>query len=678
MRAVFLGAVVLGLIVGGAVAGMRATAGHGSDSSGRGTAAAQAGSARATVEAFAKAWTAEDYDALFLLLDPDSQRAVTLDEFTETYTSFTNEMTRTDLRVRPGDVRGSQATLSVKLATAYFGEFEYTTILNLTKTPAAWAVRWEPSAIHPDMVRGRTFKSTIQRPIRGSILDRNGAPLAATKDIRFLGLNRSAVVDRAALTTTLVNFGFTAAQVEAAFASPAGVSQRVPVGPVPDDKLEAASTQLRGYPGVLLYFESRRMHPLGAAAAHVVGYTRELTAEELGKRPGEGLRPGDRVGAVGIEASMDATLAGKLGSELRLVDADGAPVQVIQSREYVVGQDVHTTLDARILQAAAGRLGQRAGAAVVIDPRTNAILALNSSPSFDPDAFERNDQARLAAITAAGGSPLANRATSGLYSAGSTFKLITGAAGLVYGGYKPADLFECGSIWRGVDPPRRNWEGSQGALTIAQGLMRSCNSVFYEIGLKLYNDTDGALSKMAREFGLGGATGVVGLAEEDGQVPDAKWKRARTGEPWYPGDEVNLAIGQGDLLLTPLQLANAYSSFVSNTLRRPVVLAGQEATVRAPLPLTPEQKAHLLLGLKLVTSAAGTASAAFALAGYTDFAGKSGTAEDVGAQQHVLFVAMAPANAATAVAAIVLDEGNSGSIEAGPIARDIVLVANKP
>ncbi|MBA4179826.1 MAG: hypothetical protein C0506_04485 [Anaerolinea sp.] len=678
MRGIFLGAVVLGLVAGGIVAGARAVSWGGNGGAKVAGAPAEAGSARATVEAFATAWSAENYEALFLLLDPESQRATTLEQFADTYASFASEMTRIDLRVTPGEVRGSQATLSVNLATAYFGQFEYTTVLNLTKTPAAWAVHWDPSAIHPDMSGGQAFKSAVQRPVRGTIFDRNGAPLAVTRDVRFLGLNRSAVGDRIALTNALVAFGFSKEQVDAAFASPAGQSQRVQVGPVPDEKAEAASTQLRGIPGVLLYFESRRVHPLGAAAAHVVGYTRELTAEELARRPGEGLRPGDRVGATGIEASMEAVLAGKVGSELRLVDAGGATVRTILSREYVAAKEVRTTLDARVLQAAAGRLGERAGAAVVIDPRTNFVLAMNSSPSFDPDAFERNDRAALAAITAAAGSPLTNRATAGLYSAGSTFKLITGAAGLVYGGYKPSDLLECGAVWRGVDPPRRNWEGGQGLLTIAQGLMRSCNSVFYEIGLTLYNGTEGALSKMAREFGLGAASGIVGLGEEEGLVPDAAWKRTKTGLPWYPGDEVNLAIGQGDLLITPLQLANAYSTFVSNALRAPVVLAGEEAKVRGTLPLTPEQKAHLLLGLKLVTSATGTASAAFALAGYTDFAGKSGTAEDVGTQQHVLFVAMSPANAPTALVAIVLDEGQSGSIEAGPIARDLVLVANKP
>ncbi|MBI2766958.1 MAG: hypothetical protein HYX53_13740 [Chloroflexi bacterium] len=682
MRAVFLVAILAGLIIGGVVAGVRVVSGGGDDKGGSPATATAAKAEERTPASlaaeFAKAWTAESYDALYLLLDADSQRAFPQATFVAEYRSFANELTQAAVTATVAAVDGSNARLSVHVATAYFGDLEYTTSLNLSRSSGRWLVAWDRHTIHPDMTGGRSFKSTIQRPKRGAILDRNGSPLAITQDVRLLGLNRSAVTNRAALTAQLVQLGFTQAQVDAAFAAPGGATQRVTVGAVPDEKAEAAALALRTVPGVLLYFESQRVHPLGAAAAHVVGYTRELTAEELAKRQGQGYRIGDRVGAVGLEASQEKVLAGQAGSELSLVEADGATtVKQLASREYVAGQDVTTTLDAGVLRAAAARLGTRAGAAVVIDPRTNNILALNSSPSFDPDAFERNDSAALNAIAAAPGAPQTNRATSGLYSGGSTFKLVTGAAGLSSGKYKTTDQIFCGATWNGVDPPRKNWEGTQGLLTIAQGLMRSCNSVFYEIALTLYDAGDGALSKMARLFGYGASTGTVGLNDEGGLVPDAAWKTAKKGEQWYPGDEVNLGIGQGDLLITPLQLANAYSTFLAGELRVPVLLAGQPATSRGKLPLTPEQSAHLKLGLKLVTSATGTASAAFALSGYTDFGGKSGTAEDAGSQQHVLFVAFSPADTPRAVAAVVLDDGQSGSIEAGPIARDIVLVAIK-
>jgi len=676
IRAVFLLAIGLGLLSGLLMAGARCAL----DDSGSRTVlepgqTPEAGSPAAAASAFARAWSEDDTNELYLLLSPDTQRAYPSELFAGFYSRFSTELTLTSLAATVAGAEPGRAMLAVRASTAYFGDLEYTTTLNLIRAPGGWLVDWTPATIHPSMADGREFKSTIQRPIRGTIFDRNGVELAVTRDIRMLGLNRSLVADRGMLTAALLEFGFTREQIDAAFDSPGGPAQRIRVGEVTDDRSDLASATLRPLPGVILYFESLRVHPLGPAAAHVVGYTREYTAEELQARKGNGLRPGDRLGAIGLEASQDAVLAGSIGAELALVATDGSVVQTIVSREYIPGGDLHTTLDATVLQTAHQRLGGRPGAIVTIDPVTSGLLGLNSSPSFDPNAFERNDAAALAAITTAEGAPQANRATTGLYSAGSTFKLITGAAGLAYGGFTPSDRIECGSIWNGVDPPRKNWEGAQGLLTIAEALMRSCNPVFYEIGLTLYNETDGALSRMARAFGFGAETGLIGLYEEAGQVPDAAWKRATTGLPWYPGDEVNLAIGQGDLLITPLQLANAYSAFVAGELRSPVILGGAIPESRGAIPLTPEQSAHLMLGLQLVTSARGTASAAFALAGYTDFAGKSGTAEDAGTQQHVLFVAMSPASNPRAIAAVVLDEGQSGSIEAGPIARDAALAA---
>jgi penicillin-binding protein 2 len=674
MRSLFLFAALVGALIGGGYAAARCAFG-GDDKAAPPTVDVSPGSPGATADAFAKAWTAGNTNALYLLVSANAQRQFSPEVFSDIYDRFASELTQLSLTAVARDARPGSAQLDVKLVTAYFGDFEYSTTLNLSQTPGGWAVDWDPSDIHPEMVNGREFKSVIQRPVRGTIYDRAGGVLAVTQDIRYVGLNRSLINDQAALKATLLNFGFSEADVDGALASSAGSAQRVRVGPVPPAKDDEATNVLRNIPGIVLYFESQRVHPLGAAAAHVVGYTREFTAEELAARRGEGLRAGDRVGATGLEASQEGTLAGGIGAELRVVDDSATVVKVLMSRPFRPGGDVHTTLDSAALRTAYDRLGSRAGAAVVIDPTTNAVLALNSSPSFDPDAFERNDAAALARITSAPNGPLANRATTGLYSAGSTFKLVTGAAGLLYGGYKVTDRLECGATWDGVDPPRKNWEGAQGLLTIAEGLMRSCNPVFYQIGLTLYNDTDGALSQTARLFGYGAPTGIAALSEEAGLVPDAAQKRAKSGLPWFPGDEVNLAIGQGDLLITPLQLANAYTAFINRQLRTPRLLAEQASTPKDDIPLAADQWALLMNGLKLVTSAKGTASAAFSLAGYTDFAGKSGTAEDVGTQQHVLFVAMSPASAPKAIAAVVLDEGQSGSIEAGPIARDIVLAA---
>lgn len=681
IRGIFLLAVVIGLLAGLAVATVRVLS---RDSGATSPPAATtpvptptpiAGTPRAVAHAWAAAWAAGDTAALYDLLHPDAQRLYPFDAFAAVYDNLATEARLASVEPTVVTADATGARIDVRLATAYFEDIEYTIFLPFTDRDGAAAVAWSPAAVHPDLPPGGRFVGTVTWPTRGAILDRNGRPLAVTESVRFVGLNRSLVLNRQTVTDALVAFGFGRESIDAAFDSPLALNQRVPIGVVGDDRLEEVVNLVRSVPGTMVWLEDRRVHPLGPAAAHVVGYTREYTADELARLRGLGFSIGDRVGAVGLEAGMEAVLAGQSGAALTIIDAGGTTVATLYEREFIQGQDVVTTLDADVLQRAYELLGEQGGAAVVLDPRTNELLALNSSPSYDPNAFERNDAVALAAITSAEGQPLTNRAAGGLYSAGSTFKVVTGSAGLASGLFTTSDRIYCGATWSGVDPPRRNWEGAQGPLTIAEGLKRSCNPVFYEIALRLYNESDGFLSEMARAFGFGSSTGVVGLDDADGLVPDAEWKAANRGEPWYPGDEVNLGIGQGDLLVTPLQLANAYSTLLAGELRTPVIVQGEPARSRGLLPLAPEHIAHLRAGLEMVTAPGGTAAWAYASQGYTDFAGKSGTAEDAENQQHVLFVAYSPKADPRALAAVVLDEGFSGSIQVGPIARDLVLAA---
>jgi penicillin-binding protein 2 len=679
MRATFLGAILAGLIVGSLVVGVRAVTRDGApspESLPAGAEPAEEGTPESTAQRWAAAWSSGDYAAMYALLTPATQAAMSQAEFENTYSDFAVETTQASLDATATGATATQASVDVSLSTRYFGPLDYTVRLSLVDEDEGYRVAWQPSSLHPELANGQHVVSDLERPIRVTIYDRNGVVLAQTQKFEMVGLNRSIISDQAAVVAGLQQLGMTQDQITTALNSPLGASQRVPVGSLSEDLVSTAVELERTVPGILIYFESRRVHPLGPAAAHVIGYTRELTAEELEERAGQGYRVGDRIGAAGLEAALDEQLAGKPGGELRIVDAGGTLVKDIASYETVPGQDITTTLDASVLQASYDRLEGRAGALVVMAPGTNEILAITSRPSYDPDAFERGDQAAINAILADGSDPLLSRATLGTYSAGSVFKLITGAAGMAYLGLTANDTIDCPAVWTVVDPPRRNWEGAQGPLTIAGALMRSCNPVFYQIGYDLYfSEHSDGLSEMARQFGFGAPTGTVGLIDEAGLVPDAQWKRDVRGEEWYAGDNVNLAIGQGDLLITPIQLANAYSTFVTNQLRTPVLVQGQEATVEGTLPLTPDQHALLLQGLQAVTGPYGTAAYAFSAQGYWDFAGKSGTAEDAGTQQHVLFVALSPAASPRVLAAVVLDDGQSGSLEAGPIARDAVLAA---
>jgi cell division protein FtsI/penicillin-binding protein 2 len=191
----------------------------------------------------------------------------------------------------------------------------------------------EPAAIHPELTGGQELDGVIEYPTRGRIVAADGSELALTRDVRMIGLNRSLVEDRATLAAALEPFGIVLTQIEAAFAAPGGATQRVALGPVPDSVSDAALAQLTPVPGVVLFFQSLRVHPLGAAAAHVVGYTRELTAEELEERRGQGYEIGDRIGAVGLEASQDEILAGKVGAELRVVDGAGATLKLLAEQD---------------------------------------------------------------------------------------------------------------------------------------------------------------------------------------------------------------------------------------------------------------------------------------------------------------------------------------------------------
>ena len=674
----FLASVVLGVIAGAVVGGIRVLTGDDPEppppAEATAVATPEAETPLDVAERYAAAWEAGDTSAMYALLDSRTRASLPLADFAAAYAGFRQEAAVAALAVSVSDEGAQRITFHVRLETSYFGVLEYATVVPFVSLqPGRPRIAWTPAVLHPDLAAGSQIRGEVRRPSRGAIYDRNGDPLAITLDVRIIGLDRSRVFDPESVTTAFVSFGFGEDEVEAAFASPLAQNQRVPLGIVPDSRVEEAARFVEAVPGAILWFEERRVHPLGPAAAHVVGYTREYTADEIAARRDQLLWPGDRVGAVGIEAAMDGVLAGRAGALLEIVGGD-EPV-VLFEREYVPGADVHTTLDAAMLRAAHEGLAGLPGAAVVIDPRTNAILAANSSPSFDPNAFELGNEVNLAEFTANEDDPLNDRATHGLYSAGSTFKLVTGAAGLAQGLFAPGDRIFCGATWDGLDPPRRNWEGERGPLTIAEGLMRSCNPVFYEIALTLYNESQGALSRMAATFGYGAPTGVEGLYEDSGLVPDAAWKQAVRGEPWYPGDAVNLGIGQGDLLMTPLQLANAYSAFLNGELRTPVIIEGVDAVTRHPLDLAPEHAAHLRSGLELVTGPRGTAGWVFDAQGYDDFGGKSGTAEEAEGQAHVLFVAYSPRDEPAALAAVVFDVAEEGRPLAAPLARDLVLAA---
>jgi penicillin-binding protein 2 len=319
-------------------------------------------------------------------------------------------------------------------------------------------------------------------------------------------------------------------------------------------------------PGVTVEVEPQRAYPGVRFAAHLLGYVREASEQDLGRN---GMRRGDLVGQTGLERLHDEHLRGRDGGEQIEVDAYGRLIRVLDRREPVPGAHMWTTLDRRIQQAAEDALGARAGAIVVMDPRNGDVLALASHPAYPVERFSRPlDRETWLSLVEDPTRPLLNRAVQGIYPPGSLFKIIVAAAGLQSQAITPFDRLSCPRAWMFGGRPYHNWEDhDRGALTLREALQFSCNTFFYQLGLKLGPEK---IAQMAEAFGFGRVTDSGLTGERPGLVPSPAWKRATLKDKWHPGDTVSLSIGQGLITVTPLQVARFMAAVANGgTLWKP-------------------------------------------------------------------------------------------------------------
>ena len=428
-------------------------------------------------------------------------------------------------------------------------------------------------------------------------------------------------------------------------------------------------------------------------------------------------RPGTVIGRGGIEYAYEKELHGSEGLRKLEVDSTGEVRRVLGRREPKKGMDLVTTIDARVQKIAEDSLAQGlekarsiyheesgkkylapAGGAVVMDPRTGEIIAMASFPDYDPGAFVGGiSQAEYDALTKDNPAlPLLNRAIQVAYAPGSTFKPVTAAAALETGVAKVNQRFNCPASVRIADRTFRNWKSTNsGMLTFNQAMADSCDTVFYPWGLEFYrtfrtNRTE-VLQDYARRFGFGARTGIEIPFEKAGRVPDEGWLKAVNKQlpqafpyaTWLPGYTINMSIGQGDVLATPLQLANAYAAIANGgTLHEPhlglkLLNGGDEIKVQRETRQRSVAVSQATLGalrssLEAVTTV-GTAASTFVNSPLNAIgvAGKTGTAEFAGKQPFAWFAAYAPARDPQYVVAVMLEEGGHGGETAAPIARRI-------
>ncbi|MGH8974782.1 MAG: penicillin-binding transpeptidase domain-containing protein, partial [Acidimicrobiia bacterium] len=515
---------------------------------------------------------------------------------------------------------------------------------------------------------------------RGRILDRDGTVLVGNRTAYRVALARGLPEARrpAVLRRLAPLLGRSPADLTRALEN-----RRIsPLAPIPlaDDVAPEVVLAVREwperFPGVEIESHPRRHHPYGALAAHLLGTT------------------GAEGGTSGVERLLDATLAGRPGADRLEVDSRGRVVRRLDRDPPVPGGDVHLTVDVDVQAGAEGALAERmaaarplhpapGGAVVALECTSGDVLALASAPGFDPAAQPLAGPGSGVSPEQQH-SPLVNRALASLYAPGSTFKPVTALAGLAAGAVTPATAVIDGGSYAVGGRVFRNAQGrSYGRVDLARALAVSSDVYFYALGHRLHEgDGDGPLQAAARRLGFGAATGIDLGPEAAGRVPGPEWRRAASQrglfpDPrWYPGDSVNLAIGQGDLLVTPLQLAVAYAGLAEGGPRpRPHVTAGAPGGPPAGEVLGAGRADAVVAGLRAaVTSPEGTAAHAFE--GFSvpgvEVWGKTGTAQRAGRSDTSLFAGVARAGGHCVSVVAVVEEAGFGSAVAAPVVRRVI------
>jgi penicillin-binding protein 2 len=407
-------------------------------------------------------------------------------------------------------------------------------------------------------------------------------------------------------------------------------------------------------------------------AAHVLGYTGELSDRDLERSKEKGYRLGDVIGQMGIEAAYEDLLRGEWGGQQVEVDGSGQVVRVLGRKPTQAGKDVNLTLDLDLQKAAEAALGDRKGAIVAINPSNGAVLAMVSRPAFDPNLFSsRISDAQWKQLQSED-HPFVNRALQGFPPA-STFKVVTTTAGIESGKFSSDTVlptYPSISVG-GIEFSDWNHAGF-GPLGFVEAIAMSSDTFFYQIGMGVGDRT---LIHWAHRYGFGQKTGIELASEESaGLVPDDAWKRKQLGEGWFLGDTVNMSIGQGFLQVTPLQLAVMFAVPANGGYRvKPHLLKDNEAAQnwREPLNLKPETVQTLRAGLRMVVT--GGTGAALNAPDLPPVSGKSGTAEDIGRENHTWFGAYAPSDKPEiVVVAFGENSGGHGGSHAGPMVRAVM------
>ena len=548
---------------------------------------------------------------------------------------------------------------------------------------AFWFVQVVRGSYYRDLAENNRLRKVAIKAPRGSIYDRNGRVLVENLPSYNLLLDRSRARDFAA------SLEFAAPILERPLPELKALLERYRAVPsfqpvllgegLTLDQVARFEVEQLAHPEFVVDVSHRRLYRLGEQAAHVLGYLGEARPEELAD-PLKGLKSGDWVGRRGIELEYDAKLRGEDGERVVVVDSHGQSVEELGREVGRPGGALTLTIDAGLQQEAERQLEGKAGAVVALDPRNGEILALVSAPGYDPNLFTRRlEIAEWRELIQDPLLPLQNRALSSAYPPGSVFKMVMAAAGLSEGVINTESGVFCSGSKVFYKRPFHCWKaGGHGFMNLEAALKNSCDVYFYELGQKLGIER---IARYARLFDFGQPSGVDLDGEKRGLVPDDAWSRRQRRQPWYAGETISVAIGQGALLATPLQMAVMAAAFANGGyLVTPHLVRGDETHPPRRIELAPGIFEPIRRGMWKVVNDGGTGASA-RVAG-VEIAGKTGTVQVVAhtafedsslrpynERNHAWFASFAPFNNPTVVIVVFLEHGGQGSRAAAPVAK---------
>ncbi|MCX6346717.1 MAG: penicillin-binding protein 2 [Actinobacteria bacterium] len=554
---------------------------------------------------------------------------------------------------------------------------------------------------------------------RGNIYDRNGKLLIESVPTVAVAVDPYTVLKRDDVLSTLsikLDISYSDLKDKLEKTKTTYIDRIIIKQNIDKDTLVYLKENSQNLPGVEIVNIFLRKYNYGYLAAHILGYTGEIDEEKLKlEKDKSGYEGGDQIGLTGVEAQYEDILKGIKGKIVYEVDPLGRPTNIVEQTDYVSGNDVYLSIDIELQKYVEETLATQlesirqkkvgktdvnynagGGAVVVLDAKTGEILSMASYPTYDPSVFiggistlnwaQLNDPSKKY--------PLNNRAIMG-FPPGSVFKIAPAYAGLSEGVITANSIIFDAGTWLGLgsDFPKTCWlKSGHGGLNILGGLQNSCDTFFYEVALRLFLKNKNAgelLQKYCRLLGFGSKTGIDLPNETAGVIPDKAWKKEwfkndKANSIWFPGDTVNMGIGQGDVLVSPLQLAYAYMTLANRGKQyTPHVLKeikdeNGKNTINAELnnynniELNQDYVNIIENGLNLVTKQ-GTGSAAFRVFPLDKIpvAGKTGTAEFSGHQDYAWFASYAPSNNPQYVIAVMLEESGGGGANAAPIAEKI-------